>query len=255
DDTEAVSPPEPSDVEAVTPVLRSLVNSYADNDDDTGVEETTTNQADNVPSFDEATEYADAEASDETELNEDAGDDTQFDAKPTGDVTEELAVDAPATATPSKYEFWSDRFASGLLPPRDTMSRDEQPTETTETSEPAAVTLPVAIENPADPAEDLSPDDQTDPAEPLTPELVITNPARYRTPILFLLNNQVITLQAGQSHRLTLAPSETAVLRYHRGGPPGREDQRSLGIGNFEFEVRRELGWNLTDSATPNATR
>lgn len=89
-------------------------------------------------------------------------------------------------------------------------------------------------------------------AEPTTlaspTELVIENPTVYQTTLSFLLDEVVLSLSPGQTYRVELPVGQTVNVRYHRG-IPGHEDEKAIHAGRYRFDVRRDVGWDLSERA------
>ncbi|HAY81302.1 MAG TPA: hypothetical protein DCY79_15975 [Planctomycetaceae bacterium] len=74
-------------------------------------------------------------------------------------------------------------------------------------------------------------------------EVLIRNPLETNGAVHFLVQDEVVTLQPGESYRSRLAEQEL-LLQFHRGSSFGNAKQQ-LTPGLFEFQVSPETGWRL----------
>lgn len=149
--------------------------------------------------------------------------------------TATLATSTPAQGTVADTPSVASQ-ANEVAPPANGTKAPEAQASTTPST---ASTSQAEIVSEAEPM--LPANAVVKPVVPL--EITIENPAAYRTPLQFVLNDQVVTLASGKVH--TVTPSDKpVVIRYHRGGNQNLEDQQTLHAGRYQFVVRR-VGWDL----------
>lgn len=100
---------------------------------------------------------------------------------------------------------------------------------------------------------DLMPPANTIVKPALAVEITIENPAVYRTPLQFVVNDQIVTLAPGKSYTVSPAAGKEVVIRYHRGGSEDQADQQTLKAGRYQFGVRRSIGWDLKRLDAPQS--